>query len=45
MEPESQLSAGGQFPQRRETSLQVRIIGFVMPSIVDYFAIRLIEGV
>lgn len=44
-EPESQLSAGGQFPQRTGTNLQVRIIGLVMPSIVDYFAIRLIEGV
>ncbi|WP_028611376.1 GntR family transcriptional regulator [Paenibacillus harenae] len=31
--------------ERREHGLQTRLIGLVMPSIYDYFAIRLIDGV
>ncbi|TJY41110.1 LacI family transcriptional regulator [Cohnella pontilimi] len=43
---ESMSSGGGaQQPERQEGGLQTRIIGLVMPSIVDYFAIRLIDGI
>ncbi|TFE27531.1 GntR family transcriptional regulator [Cohnella luojiensis] len=44
---QSQLRKSPDVPnaEQSETGAQTRIIGLVMPSIYDYFAIRLIEGV
>ncbi|WP_372661645.1 GntR family transcriptional regulator [Cohnella sp.] len=44
-EPESQQSSAVPFAERLGSKVQTRIIGLVMPSIYDYFTIRLIEGV
>jgi GntR family transcriptional regulator of arabinose operon len=44
-EVETRQSSAVQPADRRETNRQTRMVGLVMPSIVDYFTIRLIEGV
>lgn len=43
--PEAAYSSANKIAERGAVGLRTKIIGLVMPSIYDYFAIRLIEGV